>query len=104
MNNPYIYLDEVELYNKIELLKNERKKMYDLFSNMNSNFKRMNSYWNGNTGIKVSEYLNDYIKDFPEIIRKIDKDIAFLEHVIEAHIEMNETLNKRINENANITM
>jgi len=104
MNNPYIFLDEIELSNKIEALKQERKKMYELFNNINSNFRNMKSYWSGNTGIKVSEYLDDYIKDFPEIIKKLDKDINFLENVIDAHIKMNNAINKRIDENANITM
>lgn len=104
MNDSYMYLNPNELLNKIELLKKERQKMYDLLYKIITDFSGMKSYWNGDTGIQTLEYLNDYIKDFPNMIRRIDKDIEFLENVVKANNEMTNTINSRINENANIEM
>ena len=104
MNDSYIYLNVEELSNKIEILKNERQKLYDLFYKIIIDFSNMTNYWNGDSGIKTSEYLNNYMKDFPTIIRRIDKDITFLENVIDANKKMTATISNRIDENANIQM
>ena len=53
MNDSYMYLNPNELLNKIELLKKERQKMYDLLYKIIIDFSGMKSYWNGDTGIQT---------------------------------------------------
>lgn len=104
MNNSYMYLNSDELTNKINLLKTERVKMYELLHKIMVDFTNMKTYWNGDAGIQTSEHLRNYIKDFPNIIRRIDKDIKFLENVVESNKEMTNAINLRINENSNIVI
>ena len=49
--------------------KNERQKMYNLLYQIIVDFSNMKSFWNGDTGVQTSEYLNDYINDLDSYIQ-----------------------------------
>lgn len=104
MENSNIYIDYEDLAAKIELLKKEKINMENVVQNLKSDFYNMINYWGGSTGEKVYDYLIKYSNDLPKIISQINREIVFLECVIDAYKIMDDSINKRLEDNFNIEM
>lgn len=104
MENNNMYVNYEDLSAKIELLKKEKINMENVLQNLKVDFNNMVNYWSGNTGEKVYDYLIKYSNDFPKIINQINREIVFLECVIEAYKMMDDSISKRLEDNFNIEM
>lgn len=98
----YIYVDDVLLKSKIDLLKKEKEKIIQTFDNIKKDSLGMINYWSGNSGEEAYSILNNYTRNFKGIIGMIDSKIIFLESVLDAYQQMDNYLLKKIEENANI--
>lgn len=104
MNEKNIFIDLVGLRAKVEELKNERTKMEEVLGIVDKDFKGVGDYWKGNSGQKVQDYLREYSEDFPYILLEVNKAIEFLEKTIEKYETMDESINRKIDENIGVSM
>lgn len=97
-----IRIDTDTLMDKIQSLKEEKKKMDEVLENFKGESLKIDSYWSGNTGDMVKESLTDYASQFDFISSKLENYIIFLEKVSEAYANEDAGINKKIDSNVGI--
>lgn len=102
MYNANIYIEPELLQQKITLLRNEKQNMENILNKIKNDFDGILQYWSGDSGEYAHNVLMEYTKDFPKIINTIEKDIQFIENTLAAYKQMDQLINKKMEENANI--
>lgn len=102
--NSNIYMNVNEMEQKVLLLKEEKNKLDIVFQNITADGKGMTNYWNGNTGEHASLEFNEYIKKFKTISDSILSYINFLESSIAAYKLMDQTINSKMETDANVSI
>ena len=62
----------------------------------------MIEYWSGDSGEKAYDTLSTYTSDFKEIIDTLEIYIKFIEQTLAAYNQMDQLINKKMEENASI--
>ncbi len=82
---PFIYINGPVLEEKIALLKEKRRDLYDLFGVIEEDVNYLPNIWGGDNGTSSYEKLTSYTPKFARIIKRIDNNILFLEQVLESY-------------------
>ena len=90
------------LENKIALLKTERDKLADIFGVQKDTTEKMNESWGGTNGEKAQERLKKHYNKYETWIDKIDERIEFLQKIVDAYKNADNTINNKIDSNADI--
>lgn len=101
MNND-IYINREVLQDKVTKLRDEKKKIENSFSKIKSDTEGMIEYWSGDSGEKAYDTLSNYTKKFNDITDMLEKYIRFIEETLKAYDKMDQLINKKMEENANI--
>ena len=101
MNNN-IYINKEMLQDKVTKMRAEKKKIEDTFSKIESDAKGIIEYWSGDSGEKAYDTLSTYTSDFKEIIDTLEIYIKFIEQTLAAYNQMDQLINKKMEENASI--
>lgn len=101
MNNN-IYINKEMLQDKVTKMRAEKKKIEDTFSKIEADANGMIEYWSGDSGEKAYDTLSTYTSDFKEIIDTLEIYIKFIEQTLAAYNQMDQLINKKMEENASI--
>ncbi len=89
-----INIDTNQLSSAIQILEEKTQEMYEIFSNIESETKKVPQFWQG----KVSEgnigRFNEFIKNFEPTKEKCAQYISFLKDVAKKYSDLDENLKK----------
>lgn len=99
-----IYINVPEMEQKIQSLKEEKRKLETVFQNIKNDASGMINYWYGNSGEHAYRSFNAYTKKFSAILNDMQSYITFLESTVAAYKIMEQTINQKIDESSSISI
>ena len=100
--NREIYFNDEELNKIIESLNKKKDKLIEIIDKQKNMNEKMHMFWGGTSGDKAYEALKKHEKKYESYINAINIRIDFLEKVKRSYLNLDDYLNKKINDNGNI--
>lgn len=97
-----VYINEPEFQRIITEMRNEQKKIEDVFGKVKKDDDDMVNYWGGDNGEEALTRLKKRTATYEDKMRYLNDYIVFLEKTLEAYKELENKTSKSIDENADM--
>ena len=97
-----VYINEPEFQRIITEMRNEQKKIEEVYGKVKKDDDDMAHYWSGDTGEEALRRLQKRTSTYEEKMKYLDDYILFLEKTLEGYREFENKTNKSIDSNADM--
>jgi uncharacterized protein YukE len=99
-----VYINEPEFQRIITEMRNEQRKIEEVFGKVKKDDDDMVNYWSGDNGEEALTRLQKRTATYEEKMKYLDDYIVFLEKTLEAYREFENKTGKSVDANADIQM
>ncbi len=97
-----VYINEPEFQRIITEMRNEEKKIEEVYGKVKKDDDDIANYWGGNNGEEAVKRLQKRTSTYEEKMKYLDDYIVFLEKTLETYKELENKTNKSIDANADM--